>query len=102
MSDEERLQLSPSHMESSQTHEELQSHATSSEGIPETLSRIHHSSEVQAKTLQHHQTAEPLQEDHCHPESEGDENRTSEEAGSRATSKGGGREAETRNGRGGS
>lgn len=79
--DEEGFQQTSSHLESSQAHKRLQNHASPCEGVPETLLWVHCTSKVPTAPLQYHQTAKPLQKDHCQEKGECDENRASEEAG---------------------
>ena len=87
-------------MESPQANSGLPSDASSRGRTPETLPWLYHSPEIQASPLQYHQTAEPLQEDHRQEAGAGDENRASEEAGSRETPQRRRRATETKDGRG--
>lgn len=85
-------------MESPQANSGVPPHASSRGRTPETLPWLHHSPEIQAPSLQYHQTAEPLQEDHRQETGAGDEDRAPEEAGSREAPQRRRRETKTKDG----
>ena len=80
-SDEAWFQKASGHFEGSQADPRLPAASSQDLRLPALLPRLHCSSSFQASAVQHHQAAEPLQEDHRKAQGATAQDREEEESG---------------------